>query len=267
MELEGKHVVVTGSSRGIGAALARRFAAVGARVSLVARDQARLDAVAGEVSGRAFSCDLAEGDQVDGLIERIEGEAGPIDVLANNAGLATTAWLVDLDPDEIRSVARVNLEAPMVLTNRVLPGMIERGSGHLVYLSSLAGTAGFPGLATYGSTKAGIFNFVNALRLELKGTGIGTTVVAPGPIETEMWDQLEDEEGIAPTIRRFRRLQLIPQKSPEWLAAKAVEAVAEGRANVWTPRRLAANFWLTHAPARLNALVLRDVPTGPRAGP
>ena len=265
MDVNGSHVVITGASRGIGAAMAKKFAKAGARVSLVARSRDQLDTVADQTGGRAFPTDLSAPHDVDGLIDRIEHEAGPIDVLVNNAGLGTTAWLTELDPDEIRAVTRLNLDVPLVLTNRVLPGMIDRGSGHLVFTSSLAGTAGFPGMTVYGATKAGLFNFVNALRLELKGTGVGTTVVAPGPVDTEMWDQAENEPGMAPTIQRLRRLQLIPMKSPDWLAERTVRAVTNGKSGVFTPRRLRTNFWFTNAPSRMTALILRDVKTGPRA--
>ncbi len=264
MELEGSHVVITGASRGIGRSMAKAFAQAGARVSVVARNAEQLATLATEVGGTAFPADLLDTDAVDGLVDRVEDQAGPIDVLVNNAGLVHTKFLVNQSVDETRSVARLNLETPMALTRHLLPRMMERDRGHLVYTSSLAGTAGFPGLTVYCGTKAGLFNFVAALRLELRGTSIGTTVVAPGPVDTEMADQLEDPDT-APTLRRLRRLQLVPTKEPDWLAAQTVAAVQSGKANVRSPRRLASNFWLTSAPSQLSALVLKGVKTGPRA--
>jgi short-subunit dehydrogenase len=264
MDIKGARVLVTGASKGIGAAMAREFAAHGASVAVAARSTGAVEALAAELGGTAYTVDLTDDTQVDGFIARVEAD-GPIDVLVNNAGVATTAWLTDVEPDDIRAVTRLNLDVPIVLTNRVLPGMMDRGTGHLVFTSSLAGTAGFPGLTVYGATKAGLFNFVNALRLELKGTEVGTTIVAPGPVDTEMWDQVEDETGMAPTVRRLRRLQLLPTKSPDSLAARTVRAVADGKTGVFGPRRLSTNFWFTNAPSRLTALILRDVSTGPRA--
>ncbi len=178
MELDDAHVVVTGASRGIGAAMARRFARAGARLSLVARSGDALAGLADELDAAAFVADLLEPTQVDRLVPRIEESVDPIDVLVNNAGLAGTTWHNETDPARIRSIVQLNLEAPLVLTRAVLPGMLERRRGHLVYTSSLAGTGGFPGLATYGATKAGLMNFAAALRMELKDTPLRTTVVA-----------------------------------------------------------------------------------------
>lgn len=265
MELIGRHVLITGASRGIGAAMARRFAAKGGRVSLVARDLGRLEELAEELKGDVFPADLSNQREVNDLINRVEEGAGPIDVLVNNAGMATTAWLTDLDGEEIRAVARLNLEAPMVLTAQVLPGMLARGRGHLVYTSSLAGTGGFPGLTVYGATKAGLSNFVAALRLELKGTNIGTTLVAPGPVETAMLDQLDGESSLAPTMLRLRQLQLIPTKSPDRLAQRTVSAVIAGRRHVRSPRRLSVHFWLREVPTRMTEAALMGVQTGPQS--
>ncbi len=244
--------------------MARAFAGAGARVSLVARNEQQLDALATELGGSAFPADLLDAEVVDGLIDRIEGAAGPIDVLINNAGLAHTKFFASQSTEEVRSVVRLNLETPMVLTQHLLPRMMERDRGHLVFLSSLAGTAGFPGLTVYCGTKAGINNFTNALRLELRGTSIGTTVVAPGPVDTDMGDQLESPD-LVPTMKRLRLLQMVPTKSPDWLAAQTVAAVQANTANVRTPRRLSSNFWLNAAPSKITAWALKGVATGPRA--
>ena len=264
MELQNAHVLITGASRGIGAAMARRFYRAGSRVSVAARSADDLALLVDELDASSFVTDLLDPAQVDDLIPNVEKEVGPIDVLVNNAGLATTAWHNDVLAEEIRSIVRLNLEAPLVLTRAALPGMLDRRHGHLVYTSSLAGTGGFPGLATYGSTKAGLMNFVAALRMELKDTPLGTTVVAPGPISTDMWQQVEDEDGMGPMIKRLRQAQLIPEKSPDYIAKRTVAAVAAGRRHVRTPRRLSTSFWLREVPTRLTESVLTGVPTGPQ---
>lgn len=257
MNLRGAHVLVTGASRGIGADLARRFATRGATVSLVARSREPLEALAAELAGRAFPADLADADEVDSLIARVEGVAGPVDVLVNNAGVGTTDHLIATDPADIRQVVRVNLEATIVLTRQVLPGMLERGRGHVVVLSSLAGTAGFPGFSVYGATKAGLTNFAASLRLELAGTPVHTTLVAPGPVATDMWDQVEGSDDMAPLLRRFRRLHLLPSIDPDALAAKVVAGVEADRRHVCPGRRLAAMHLLHGAPARMTELLLK----------
>ena len=262
MELKGAHVLVTGGSRGIGAALAQEFARVGARVSLTARSTDAIDSLALQLGGRAFTADLLDSGAVDRLIGDVEEAAGPIDVLVNNAGLEGHAWFHESDDESNRRVIRLNLEAPIVLTRNVLPGMIERGRGHLVFSSSLAGTGGFPGLAVYGATKAGLTNFVAALRMELAGTGINTTVVAPGPVDTDMWDALESDNELDPMLARLRALQLIPKKSPEMLAKRSIKAIKADRRHVRVPRRLAGNHWLREAPTRLTEAMLSGVDVG-----
>lgn len=264
MQIDGSHVLVTGGSRGIGAAMASAFAKAGASVSIAARSTAALESVAEPIGASTFTVDLADADQTEALIPRVEAEAGPVDILINNAGIETTEHLHNLDVETLRTVNRVNLEAPIVLSRMVLPGMLERNRGHLAYLSSLAATAGYPGLATYGATKAGISNFVSALRLELRDTDIHTTIIAPGPIDTDMWDQVEDATDIEPAIKRLDRLQLLPKKSPEWLADKTVAAIAANARHVRTPKRAAASFWLREAPARLNELLMTGVDVGPK---
>ena len=265
MDLRGSHVLVTGASRGIGAAMARQFAAAGARVSLAARSTDAVNALATELGGRGFTVDLLDPDQVDRLVPTVEADAGPIDVLVNNAGLEQTNWFHLEDATRIREVVRVNLEAPLVLTRAALPGMLARGRGHLVYTSSLAGSASFPTLSVYAGTKAGINNTVATIRLELRDTPIKTTLVEPGPVDTAMWDHLEDAPTTTAMLRRLRLLQLIPKKSPELIARRTVAAVTADRRHVRTPRRLSLSFWLAEAPRRINELVLTGVPLGPNA--
>ena len=261
MDIAGKHVVVTGGSRGIGERLAREFAARGGHVTLVARNVDALNRVAADIDGRVVVADLTDDSVVDGLIGRIEREHGHIDILVNNAGLETSTAFAVEDERQIRAVARVNLEVPMLLTRHVIQGMIARNSGHLVFVSSLAGTAGFPGMSVYCGTKAGIFNFTNALDRELRSTDVNITVLSPGPVDTEMWDAIEakDMTSVQRVVRRFQLLQLIPKASPESIARRTVRAVANNRRFVRDPRRLSIQFWLNHAPTRIANLAATGV--------
>lgn len=253
VELNGKHVVVTGGSRGIGENMAREFARRGAKVTLVARNVDALNRVAAEINGKAVVADLTDDSVVDTLIENIERDYGPIDVLVNNAGLETSTAFAVEDDREIRTVSRVNLEVPLMLTRHVLPGMLARKSGHLVFVSSLAGTAGFPGMSVYGATKAGILNFVNGLSRELKATNINITVLSPGPVNTDMWDAIEDRKSsIQDVVRRFQKLHLIPTADPAKIARRTVNAVVKNKPFVRDPKRLSINFWLNHLPTRIS---------------
>ena len=265
MELQGAHVLITGASRGIGAAMAREFAIAGARVSLAARSVEGLTKVAASTGGTTFPVDLLDEDATDTLVARVEAEAGPVDVLVNNAGLESRQWLAREDPRSIREVTRLNLEVPLVLSQAVLPGMLARGKGSLVYVSSLAGTSSFPGMTVYTATKGGITNFAGSVRMELKDTPVNVTLVAAGPVDTEMWDRLEEEDRFAPILDRFNALHLIPKKSPELLARRTVAAVRTDRRHVRVPRRLSATYWLGEAPRRLSELLLTGVKYDPNA--
>ncbi len=156
MDLQGRRVLVTGASRGIGEATARAFAAAGASVALVARDGERLAALADELGGTAHPADLVDPEVVAGLTAEVEATGAPVDVLVNNAGIDAVGAFGDADPDDIERIYRLNLVTPVLLCRQVLPGMLERGRGHLVNVSSLAGVAAYPGMATYASTKAAI---------------------------------------------------------------------------------------------------------------
>jgi len=252
VKVKGMHVVVTGGSRGIGEAMAREFASRGATVTVVARSADSLNKVASSINGNAVVADLSDDRVVDTLIADIESRHGPIDILVNNAGLETNTPFAVEDAREIRTVARLNLETPMLLSRHVLPGMLERGRGHIVFVSSLAGTAGFPGMSVYCGTKAGIFNFHSSLRRELKHTPVNLTTLSPGPVDTQMWDTIE---GSAPTVLkvvgRFNTLHLIPKAKPGDIARRTVSAVESNRQFVRDPKRLSTNFWFNMLPTKI----------------
>ncbi len=264
MELNGARVLVTGGSKGIGASLARAYAAAGADVVVVARASAELEVVAAEVGGHAVAVDLTDAVAVEALVPGVEADLGPIDVLVSNAGMVTTDMAAVIDPAVIRATTRLNLEAPMVLTRHVLPLMLGRGRGHLVYLSSIAGTAGFPSMATYCATKAGVSNFVRALTLELKATSVGTTTVAPGPVATRMWEAVE---GTSPSgqkvLDRMNAVRMLPIADPDRLAGKVVAATRRGTRHVRTPRRLMGNFLLAEGANRMTGALLAGVRLDP----
>ena len=260
MDLNGKNVVVTGGSMGIGECFADEFASKGANVLVVARSEDMLAVVAERVGGQYLVADLGAADGVDGLVDACIGKLGHIDVWVNNAGIETSAGFADIDRNIIREVARLNFEAPIMLTRDLLDHMLPRGEGHIVQISSMAGTVQFPGFTAYCGSKAGLTNFTESLRFELKGTGIGLTVVAPGPVAGEMWDRADFEGSyLEPALKRFKLLQQLPQIKPTKIAAQTAAAVAGNKRYVRLPKRSFYYHWLNNAPRRIAEIGLTGV--------
>ena len=261
MELNGRRVVVTGASQGIGEHLALRFAQHGAEVLVVARSADKLRAVAERTGGSWIAADLTDAEQVDSLVDRCIERLGHVDVWVNNAGTETDDAFVHVERADLRDLARLNFEATLLLTRDVLPHMIRRGGGHVVQVSSVSGTASFPGLAAYAGSKAGITNFTEVLRLELEGYDIGLTVVAPGPVATHMWERIEEDGGgwSAPALRRFRRLFFLPKVDPADLAVDVVSAVERGKRFVRPKKRYGIYHVLNNLPRRLVEIAMTGV--------
>src|SRR3954462_91745 len=259
MELAGRRVLITGASRGIGQALAERFTAAGARVALVARSEGPLKELADRLGGTAYPCDLCEPEQVAALVERIESDGGPIDVLVNNAGVDLTGPFLSNDMDDIEFLFRVNLLTPIELCHQAIPRMLERGSGHIVNVSSYAGTAVFPGLVAYSSSKAGLSQFTSGLRADMKGKPIGTTLVELGPIPTEMLSHVGDYRPTNDSFDRFYKLRLLVDVPKEKVAADVVDAVRSGRRHVRHPKRAMVFPLLAESPRRTVELFLTGV--------
>ena len=259
MDLQGRRVLVTGASRGIGEATARAFAAAGASVALVARDADKLAALAADLGGTAHPADLSDPSAVAGLIEAVEREGEPVDVLVNNAGVDTVGAFADVAPDAIDQIFRLNLVTPVQLCRQVLPGMLVRGRGHLVNVSSLAGVAAYPGMACYASTKAGLTQFTEVLALDLKGLPVGTTVVQLGPIPTDMLEHVNDYAPTRDSFDRGYKLRLIVDIPREQVADAIVAAVRKGRTHVRLPKRAMAFPLLAEAPRRISDVLLSGV--------
>ena len=261
MHLEGRHVVITGASQGIGEQLARRCADRGAKVLIAARSVDRLEALADEIGATVVGVDLLDTEQSDTFVSRCLEQLGHIDVFVNNAGLDTDRAFIDLDHRTIRDLCRLNLEATMVLTRDVARHMVRRGSGRIVQMSSVAGVVPFPGLAAYAGTKAAITHFSETLRLELKGTGVTMTIAAPGPTATAMWKRIDESAaGFAdPALKRFRRVAYLPVLDPAKVAEATVRGVERDRAQVRLPARYGIYHLLNNAPRRLLTAALTGV--------
>jgi short-subunit dehydrogenase len=179
MELAGRKALLTGATGGLGRAIALALAQRGAVLLLSARRPEDLEALAAELPGsghRVIPADLGE----PGSAERLAADAGEVDVLVANAGLPGAGWLLDFTPEQVTRALRVNLEAPMLLAQALAPAMIERGSGQLVFVASLAGKSASPLTSIYNATKFGLRGFALGLRPDLAPKGVGVSLVSPG---------------------------------------------------------------------------------------
>lgn len=234
MELRGSTALLTGATGGIGRAIARSLADRGARLVLSSRKGAELEQLAAALPGdghRFLVCDLG----AEGAAGRLAAEAGRCDVLVANAGIPAGGRLERLSPEEVERAMRVNLVAPVRLARELLPGMRERGSGQLVFISSLQGKVAMPRSSLYTASKFGMRGFALSLRQDLAGTGVGVTVVLPGFVRDA--GMFADSGQKAPPG--------LGTASPEQVGEAVAEGVERDRAEVTVaplPQRLAAAF-------------------------
>ena len=188
--------VITGASKGIGAAVARRCVREGMRVALMARTPGPLQALATELGEAAasFPCDLADVAAVSAVAVRMtDAFGGAPDLLINNAGLFQLASVETMSAEDFNAVLQVNLVGPFLLTRALLPAMRARGSGSIVTLGSIADRTVFPENGAYAASKHGLRALHEALRAELRGSGVRATLVSPGPVDTPLWDPLDPD--------------------------------------------------------------------------
>ena len=179
MEINGAKAVVTGASGGLGGAIARALHAKGARLTLTGRRLEALNSLASQLPGtEAVVCDLADRGQVAGLAARL----ADTDIVVANAALPATGRLEDFTSDELDRALDVNLRVPMLMTQQLLPGMLRRGRGHFVYISSIGGKLTMARTPIYAATKFGLRGFCASLRQDLHGSGVSASVVFPGSI-------------------------------------------------------------------------------------
>lgn len=237
MDLSGRKALLTGATGGLGRAIARALAGRGAVLLLSGRKAEALEALAAELPGeghRPIPADLAE----PGAAEKLAAEAGDVDVLVANAGLPATGRLPEFSAEELAGALRVNLESPMLLARALEPGMLERGRGHMVFISSLSGKSATPLSSVYNATKFGLRGFALGLRADLDPLGIGVSLVSPGTIrEAGMYA----DSGADP-------IPGLGTGSPQQVADAVVGAIEKNRVEVTVApiqQRLLAHFALT----------------------
>jgi short-subunit dehydrogenase len=221
MQLAGRTALLTGATGGLGRAIGKALAERGATLLLSARKAEELEKLAAELPGeghRALPADLAE----VGAAERLAAAAGDVDLLVANAGVQGGGLLAELTPDQVTRGLRVNLEAPILMARALYPAMVERGSGHLVFISSLNGKTASPRTSLYSATKFGLRGFAFGLRMDLGPQGVGVSLVSPGFVrEAGMFA----EAGVKPPPG-------LGTISPARVGAATVKAIERDKAEV-----------------------------------
>jgi 3-oxoacyl-[acyl-carrier protein] reductase len=189
IDLSGRAALVTGSTRGIGRAIADTLAHAGAKVAVVGRDRARAEEVASQLPGegaQGFACDIGDVSSVTKLVEDVEKELGGIDILVNNAGLTRDNLLMRLKDDDWDAVIDANLRGAFVAIRAATRGMMKRRWGRVINIASVVGLVGNKGQANYAASKAGLIGLTKSVAKELASRNILANAVAPGFIETDM---------------------------------------------------------------------------------
>lgn len=237
MEISERTCLVTGAAGGIGAAAVAALHAAGARVLAADRPG----------TGMALEQDLAR----PGAAAALAAAAGDVDILVSNAGAGSYAELAELGPGDVERLLRVNLVAPVELTRELLPGMLARGCGHVVIVGSIVGAVGRPRESVYAAAKAGLAIFAESLREEVRGRGIGVSLIVPVAVDTGFFAA----RGAPYGRRRPRPVR------PERVARELVDAIRRDRAEVTVPRLLAVPVRLHGAAPRLYRSLARRFDT------
>ena len=238
MRLNGKETLVTGASSGIGAAIARELARRGARITLVARSRDALEQVAAEIeagggAARIEPADLSSVEQVEALARRVLDETGAPDVLVNNAGVGRWRAIDETDPGEAAHMMALPYLAAFELTRAFAPAMIARATGQIACMTSLSGYTYIPGATGYAVARWAMRAFASQLREDLRGTGIGVTLIAPSEVDSPYFDHNPgSRERIPSAVALLGRAV-----TPEVVAAAVADAIESERNEVIVPRR------------------------------
>lgn len=231
-DLRGCNAILTGASRGLGVPIALALANEGVNLTLAARSAEGLEKVRASVEERGVRAvvvptDVSDRAQLDALVERSERELGPTDILVNNAGIEATYPFDEYPEDEIVQLIDVNLTAPLLLTRKVLPGMLERGRGHIVQIASLAGEGGFPLQGPYAASKAALTQFTHSLRAELVDTPVDCSSVCPGFVADEgMYADMVTQTGV-------KASKLLGESKPDKVAQAVIKAITRGSSELF----------------------------------
>ena len=242
MDFSNKVVVITGASSGIGEASAVEFAKRKSSVVLVARRKENLDSVAKKLEKYgteilACQCDVSKWQEVEQMSKTVLNKFGTIDILVNNAGFAIYGSVLELKVEEIESQMKTNYFGMVYCTKAFLPKMLEQKTGHIVNVASVAGSFGLPGIASYCASKFAMLGFSEGFYHELKGTGVGITVVSPIMVRTDFFDHSSFK-----SIPKYSSTSL----SSKTVAKAIVKASASPRLEIIVPPFVRGAVWLKH---------------------
>ena len=252
MDYSGKVVVITGASSGIGEQSAEEFAKLHANVVLVARNIEQLQKVATKLSKYqtetlVYACDISVKEQVDKMGKTVIEKFGTVDVLVNNAGFGIYNTVEKTKIDEMESQISTNFLGMMYCTKSFLPKMLQQRSGHIVNVASVAGSIGIPGMASYCASKFAMLGFSESLSHELKGTGVGITVVSPIMVRTNFFNH--ESFGKMP---RYSATSL----DPKTVANAIVKAASSPRLEIVVPQFVRFVIWIKQTlPYLINPIV------------
>lgn len=240
MNFKDKVVLITGGSSGIGRASAIQFAKKGASLILVARDKTKLDTVSNDlkkfnVSILTFECDVSNKLQVENMAKTILNKYGSVDILVNNAGFAIYGSVSKTSIEEIESQMATNYFGMVYCVKNFLPFMLKKKSGHIVNVASVAGSFGLPGIASYCASKFAMLGFSEGLKHELKGSGVGITVVSPIMVRTNFFDHPSFEK-----MPKYSPTSL----SPETVAKAVLRASNSSRLEIIVPSFVRGAVWM-----------------------
>ena len=239
MYFKEKVVLITGASSGIGRASAIKFAKKGAKIILVARNKIKLDKVQSDLNvfnttTLVCECDVSDKSQVQSMSKKVLEKFGSVDILVNNAGFAIYDSVANLSIEEIESQMATNYFGMVYCIKNFLPSMIQQKSGHIVNVASVAASFGLPGIAPYCASKFAMLGFSEGLKHELKGTGVGITVVSPIMVRTNFFDHpsFENMPKYSPT-----------SLSPETVANAVLKAANSPRLEIIVPSVVRGAVW------------------------
>ncbi|MCP3849792.1 MAG: SDR family oxidoreductase [Gammaproteobacteria bacterium] len=229
MNLKNKNIVITGGNGGLGSEIAKQLAPYGCQLILVGRDETELNRVVREIDlgdGKALAvtADLLNPETRDNIGQNIINQIGQVDVLVNAAGLMSFRSFVEEDAKKVEQILQLNSIVPMLLTRQFLPAMIERGEGSIVNVGSTFGSIAFACFASYSASKFALRGFSEALRREVKGTGVSVNYIAPRAIKTPFNTE---------AVYKMAKVVGMNMDEPRWVAEKIVQSIKKEAKDVY----------------------------------